>query len=264
MTTAYPIGIVGGTGQLGGAIARGLLHNQFMTPEQLWISSRSGNTATFEEGLRVRFTTCNQELVDACQVVILSVPPNLVSTLDIDAKDRLVISVMAGVSMEKIEQHTFAKRIVRAMSNPAAEIGLAYSPWCASDDLTDEDREWTRSLFGACGMTDEVGDEEQIDRFTAITGPVPGFIAYYADCMVEHAVKHGIEPTIADRAVRQLFLASGVVLSKSVISPGEHVREMVAYAGTTAAGLEVMKTSALSESIDRGLDAAYKKTQQLV
>lgn len=96
-----------------------------------------------------------------------------------------------------------------------------------------------------------------------MTGPVPWFVAYYADCMVEYAVKHGIDPTIADRAVRQLFRASGVVLSESEASPGEHVQEMVAYAGTTAAGLKAMKTSPLAASIEHGLEAAYQKTQHI-
>lgn len=263
MTMAHSIGIVGGTGQLGSAIAQGLLRSQFITPERLWISSRSGNTSAFEDGLGIRFTTRNQDLVDACRIVIVSVPPHLASAVAINAEDRLVISVMAGISIEQIQQQTHAKRIVRAMSNPAAEIGLAYSPWCASTNVTDEDREWTRRLFEACGLTDEVPDEEQIDHFTAMTGPVPGFVAYYADCMVEYAMKHGIDPAIADRAVRQLFHASGVVLAGSQTSPGEHVRNMIAYAGTTAAGLKAMKASTLAVSIEQGLEAAYQKAQHI-
>lgn len=263
MVSAQHIGIVGGTGQLGGAIARALLRTGFLAPEQLWISSRSGNNSLFEEASGVRFTTRNQELVDACQIVIVSVPPHLLAAVDIHAEDRLVISVMAGVSIKQIRQHTQANRVVRAMSNPAADTGLAYSPWCASNDLTDEDRELTRRLFETCGLTDEVHDEEQIGRFTAITGPVPGFVAYYADCMVEYAVKNGIESAIANRAIRQLFLAGGVVMSKSESSPGQHVGEMINYAGTTAAGLEAMKASPLAKSIEQGLEAAYQKTRQI-
>jgi pyrroline-5-carboxylate reductase len=259
MTITFSIGIIGGTGQLGSAIAHGLLRNNFMMPEQLWISSRSGNASAFKEGLKIQFTTCNQDLVDACRIVIVSVPPHLVSTIDINAENRLVISVMAGVPIEQIQQQTNTKRIVRAMSNPAARIGLAYSPWCTSADLMDEDREWTRKIFEACGLTDEVPDENQIDQFTAITGPVPGFIAYYADCMVKYALKHGIAPWIADRAIRQLFHASGVLLAESKTSPREHVNEMISYAGTTAAGLKVMKSSSLAVSIEQGLEAAYQK-----
>jgi pyrroline-5-carboxylate reductase len=96
-----------------------------------------------------------------------------------------------------------------------------------------------------------------------MTGPVPGFVAYYADCMVEYAVKNGIDSTIADRAIRQLFHAAGVVLAQSDASPGEHVRDMIAYAGTTAAGLEVMKASPLAATIEKGLEAAYQRAQQI-
>lgn len=263
MTTARSIGIVGGSGALGGAIARGLLRNEFIKPEHLWISNRSGNTSGFEEGLGIRFTTRNQELADACQIVLVSVPPHLASSVDINAENRLIISVMAGVSIEQMEQQTCAKRVVRAISNPAAEIGLAYSPWCASVGVTDQDRDWARRLFEACGLTDELPDEDQIDHFTAMTGPVPGFVAYFADCMVEYAVKHGVDPAIADRAMRQLFHASGVVLAESEASPGEHVRDMIAYAGTTAAGLKAMKASPLAASIEQGLEAAYQKAQHI-
>ena len=263
MATSHSIGVVGGSGALGSAIARALLRDRFVAPERLWISNRSGNTSGFEEWPGTRFTTRNQELVDACQIVLLAVPPHLAPSMAIDAKNRLVISVMAGVSIEQIAQQTRAQRVVRAMSNPAAELGLAYSPWCASAGVTDEDRDTARSLFETCGLTDEVPNEEQIDRFTALTGPVPGFVAYYAECMVAYAVKHGIDSAIAVRAVRQLFHASGVMLAESEASPDEHVREMIDYAGTTAAGLEAMKISTLADSIEQGLDAAYQEAQRI-
>lgn len=264
MTISHSIGIVGGSGALGSAIARALLRNRFVPPERLWISNRSGDADGFDEWAGLRITTCNQALVDACRLVLLSVPPHLVPTLDINAENHLIVSVMAGVSIEQIKRDVRSERIVRAMSSPAAEIGLAYSPWCASADVTDEDRDIVRNLFLACGLTDEIPDEQQIDRFTALTGPVPGFVAYYADCMVEYAVKHGIKPEIAERAIRQLFHASGVMLAKSEASPEAHVREMIAYAGTTAAGLETMKASPLAASIGQGLDAAYQKARCIV
>jgi pyrroline-5-carboxylate reductase len=113
MKTVPIIGIVGGTGQLGSAIALGLLRNKYSMSEQLWISSRSSNTSVFKEGFRIKFTAHNQDLVDSCQIVILSVPPHLVPAIDINAEDRLVISVVAGVSIKQLQQNTNTKRIVR-------------------------------------------------------------------------------------------------------------------------------------------------------
>jgi pyrroline-5-carboxylate reductase len=263
MAAAHSIGIVGGNGALGGAIARALLRSRYVVPERLWISSRSGAATGFDEWPGTRFTTHNQELVEASEVVVLSVQPHQASSVGIDAGNRLVISVMAGVTAEQIVRLTGTQRVVRAMSSPAADLGLAYSPWCASGAVTEADRTATRGLFEACGATDEVADEDQIDLFTGLTGPVPGFVAYYADCMVNYAVERGVEPAIAERAMRQLFHAAGVVLAQSPTSPAEQVRAMIDYAGTTAAGLEFMRASPLAEAIEQGLDAAYDKARTI-
>lgn len=252
------IGIIGGTGQLGRAIALGILQNKSFMSEKLWISSRSNNSSVFNKEHEIEFTSYNQDLVDSCQIVILSVPPHLLPAIDINAEGRLIISVMAGVTIERLKQVTKARRIVRAMSNPAAEIGLAYSPWCGGAELLNRDKQWTQRILATCGLTDEVPDENQIDQFTALTGPVPGFVAYFADCMVQYAVKNGIDPVVADRAICQLFQASGVLLAQSNASPTKYVSDMVSYAGTTAMGLEAMKSSPLAESIEQGLAAAYQ------
>jgi pyrroline-5-carboxylate reductase len=69
---------------------------------------------------------------------------------------------------------------------------------------------------------------------------------------------------IADRAIRQLFHASGVALAESAASPGDQVKAMIDYAGTSAAGLHVMKASPLATSISGGLRAAFEKTQTMI
>ncbi len=263
MSIVQNIGVIGGTGQLGWAIVQGVLADGLVAPKELWVSNRSGKSSVLGEWSEVNVTTCNQELVDACQVVILSVPPHLLSTIQINAKDCLVVSVMAGVSIEMIKRHTGANRIVRAMSSPAAAQRLAYSPWCVNAQVTDKEREKVALIFDACGLADQVPDEDQIDRFTVLTGPVPGFVAFYADCMVDYAVKRGISHEVAKRAILQLFLASGTLMAQSTMSPGEHVQQMIDYSGTTAAGLETMKKSPIAADIAHGLDMAYNKTQTI-
>ncbi len=226
MQLSKTVGVIGGSGQLGGAIARAWLRSGCITPENLWISNRSGKMLGFEEWTGISLTTRNQDLADACDVVFLSVPPQLVKNLEVEARDSLVISVMAGVSIDVIEQQIHARRVIRAMSNPAADLGLAYSPWCSGDGVSGDDRDLAHSLLAACGETDEVPSEDQIDRFTALTGPVPGFVAFFAECMVDYAAKHGIDETVANKAIRQLFRASGAILGSAKVPPREHVAEM--------------------------------------
>lgn len=257
------IGIIGGSGMLGSSISSALLASETFEPSNFWISNRSGKAPELGLNAEIHFTKDNQELVDACDVIILCVPPAHFADVNIRASDRLVVSVMAGVMVDEIQSKTGSLRVVRAMSSPAASLSLAYSPWVASADATARDRDIVNVIFSSCGATDEIFDEEQMDHFTAMTGPVSGFVAYFAQCMVDHAVEQGIEPDVADRAIRQLFLAGGTMLAKGNASPADHVREMIEYDGTTAAGLTAIMDSPLSKAVSDGLSAAADKAKSM-
>ena len=261
--TLTSLGIIGGTGQLGSAIAHALLKNSAISPERLWIANRSGARGPFADLPPVNITTDASKLVAACDTILLAVPPAHFPQVAIRADDKLLLSVMAGVTIDQMSRQTGARRVIRAMSSPAAELSLAYSPWCASPMVTADDRKIARTLFEACGKTDEVESEDQIDYFTALTGPVPGFVAFFADSMITDAIARGVPKQIADRAVRQLFHAAGVVLDASDRSPIEHVEAMIAYAGTTAAGMLALRNSHLDKAIGQGLDAAYRRAKTI-
>jgi pyrroline-5-carboxylate reductase len=259
----WSLGIVGGTGMLGNAIATAILDKQVVPIERLWISNRTGRLEAFADRPGVNLTTNNQEIADSCDVILLSVPPTAAARIAMNASERLVMSVMAGVSLADLERMTGANRVIRAMSSPAARDCLAYSPWCASAGVTADDRARAMAIFGACGLTDELSSETHIEYFTAMTGPVPGFVALYAEAMADYAVGKGIPPAIADRAIRQLFLGAGSLMSAGPMTPADHVKQMIDYAGTTAAGLEVMKRSTISADIAQGLDAAVARTRSI-
>jgi pyrroline-5-carboxylate reductase len=259
--TDRAIGIVGGTGMLGMSIAVALLDGHVVSPERLWISNRSGTADAFADHPGVNVTSSNQELADRCDVILLAVPPASASGIGVDASGKLVLSVMAGIALAELVRITGANRAIRAMSSPAARASLAYSPWFASADVTDDDRALVSTIFAACGLTDEVDSEAQIECFTAITGPVPGFVAFYAAAMVDYAVHRDIPPKIADRAIRQLFLGAGTMMSDGEMTPADHVKWMIDYAGTTAAGLEAMNHSSITAEIAEALDAAVSKTR---
>ena len=183
--------------------------------------------------------------------------------LRLPAEDRLILSVMAAVTIEDLQRLTGSARVIRAMSSPAAARRLAYSPWVAAPGASEDDRMVARRLLSACGTEDALEDEALLDHFTALTGPVPGFVAWFAAAMSEHAVAQGIPPRAADRAIRQLFRASGEMLAEDPPEAADHVRQMLDYAGTTAAGLQVLEDSPLSGLISEALNAAAQKARDM-
>ncbi|MGB3280881.1 MAG: pyrroline-5-carboxylate reductase dimerization domain-containing protein [Pseudorhodobacter sp.] len=257
------IGIIGGAGMLGSAMVKALLERGAVPAQRLWVSNRSGRAESLAAWPDLNLTTSAQALADNCDIVILCIPPAGFAKLEINLTGKLVISVMAGVSLGSLAAQTGAARVVRAISSPAAAHGLAYSPWVASASVTETDRALVTALLSACGLTDEVPTEAEVECFTALTGPVPGFVAFFADAMAHYATTQGVAPAIADRAIRQLFLSAGHMLATGPETPADHVAQMVDYAGTTAAGLRAMQKAGLGALIGQGLDASVEATRKI-
>lgn len=257
------IGIVGGVGWLGGAIARAALRAGTLAPERLWLSGRRPRRDGVADWPAVTVTDDNQALVDAVNTVVLSVRPGDFPQMGLDLRGKLAVSVMAGVTSAQIMRATGTERVVRTLPNAAAEFGLSFTPWHASAAVAGADRALVRALFAACGQEAEIAEEAQLDLFTALTGSGPAFPALLADAMVEAALAHGLDRPLAEAAVRQVMLGAGEAIAREPASPAETVRSFIDYAGTTAAGLVAMQDAGLREAVARGIEAATRKARAL-
>ncbi len=260
MTTELrTIGIIGGNGWLGRAIGHAILDAGLIDPSALTLSCRAGTSDTFADRPQVAWTSDNQELVRRSQVVIVSVRPEQFPAVAVDARGRLVISVMAGVSMETLSARTGSERIVRALPNAAAEIGRSYTPWFCSGAVSADDKALVQALFESCGTADEVEAEAAIDYLTALSGSGPAFPALFADALLGHALSHGLSEPVARRAVIGVVCDASQLLARPDVSFGETVRAFMEYRGTTDAGLQAMQGAGFAEAVHAGLSAAAAK-----
>lgn len=226
--TKPTVGIIGGTGWLGSAIARSMLDGGFIAASQLVLSSRAPD-AGLTDRPDVACLADNRELAARADIIILSVRPSQFPAVDIDTSGRLVISVMAGVSVATLAARTGTSRIVRAMPNATAEIGKSYTPWFAAEDASSADKVFVRQLFETCGTTDEVFREADIDYLTGLSGSGPAFPALLAKAMLEHALARGLPRDIAMRAV------TGVIAGASQLLADRSPEETVQHSSTTGA-----------------------------
>lgn len=250
------LGVIGGGGWLGKALLLPALADGAVAGEALTVSSRSAPVAGFEPWPAVRQTKDNAALAADADIVMLSVRPQDLDAIRLDLSGKLVISVMAMVPLAELAERFKARRVIRAMPNAAAEKRLSFTPWLASPETTVADCAFAERFFRASGMAQRVETEADLDYFTALTGSGPAFLAAFADAMISDAVTKGIEPDIAERAVRQLFLGGSALMADSGQTPAEIMQTFLAYAGTTAAGLEAMAAADIRTPIARGLTAA--------
>lgn len=244
------LGIIGGTGWLGRAIAQALLDSGFIGPDRLLISNRSG-VSTFEPG--VKLLADNQQLVDLSDIVVLSIRPEQFRELKIDARGKLVISLMAGVPAAAISAATGADVVVRAMPNAAVEIRQSFTPWYSAGSLGEHDRKWVQRVFECVGSADEVPDEDCIDYLSALSGTGPAFPAMLQMALTNQAVAAGIPLAIAQRAAQGVVVGGGQMLASR--DPQQMIESLMAYRGVTAAALQSMVDQNIESIVGQAVNA---------
>lgn len=244
------LGIIGGTGWLGRAIAQAVLDAGVLAPAGLMVSNRSGGS-DFAPG--VRQVVDNRELVGLCDVVMLSIRPEQFPALDIDARGKTVISLMAGVSAATISARTGARVVVRAMPNAAVGIRRSFTPWYVAGELSDPERHWIQRLFECVGTAGEVPDEPCIDYLSALSGTGPAFPALLYTALVHQAVAAGIPEAIARQAAHAVIVGGGEMLATH--EPQQMLDTLMAYRGVTAAALQSMAEQDFESMIGQALQA---------
>lgn len=252
------IGIVGGTGWLGQLVSQAVLRSKMVPPERVWICNRSGSKAGLDKWLGVKFTTEVHEIERYCDTIILAVQSTHFAEMSINAEGKLLISMMAGVSMDKLEAATQAVAIIRALPNAMIAQNMSFTPWMASTHVSAEARNAVQALFESFGEAEYIEDEKQLDYFVSLTGSSEGFVAYYAQAMIDAARKHGINAELAERAVKKLFQGAGQSLVSNPQSPSETVKQFIDLGNSTAQGLKAMKKTKLAADIAKGVEAAYR------
>jgi pyrroline-5-carboxylate reductase len=250
------VGIVGGNGWIGRSIGRAMLKSGFIDPAALVLSSRSGLATGYSEWPGIRATSDNGELAERADVIVLAVRPDQFASIRIDASGKLVVSVMAGVSVAALRAGTNAERIVRAMPNAASQIGRSYTPWYAATAVPGDDRQLVQGLCETFGSADEVPREADIDYLTGLTGSGPAFPALLASAMLSHALAQGLAPDVARRAVTGVVAGAGQLVTEQGEPPDMIVRRFMDYRGTTAAGLRAMMDRGFQDAVHAGLSAA--------
>lgn len=254
------IGVIGGGGWLGSAIADAVLAAGIAKPQNLSLSYRSARPDRLPG---VFWTADNQALADRSDVIVLSVRPADWHDLNVKVDGKLVISVMAGIRFATLCERHRTRRVVRTLPNAAAEVRKSYTPWIATPDVDEADRAVVRAILKACGTEDEVRTEAEIDYLTGLTGSGPAFPALLAEAMMADAVAHGLDRDVARRAVNTVLVGTGRLLEQRDDCPTETVQTFLGYRGTTAAAIGEMMAAGFGAAVARGLAAAFEKSVRM-
>jgi len=177
--------------------------------------------------------------------------------------DQVVLSIMAGVRIETIATALGTPKVVRAMPNLPAKIGLGMTAFTASDAVTREELFFIQDLLNSTGRTLYLSQEDKLDAVTAISGSGPGYVYYIMGAMLQAAQDLGFTQAQAEKLVTQTFYGAVQLHMKEPTPFDVWVDRVASKGGTTAAALATFEAGGLRQLIADGMKAAHQRAREL-
>ncbi len=213
-------------------------------------------------------TRLSLDRVTMADIVVIAVKPQDFSELVKQIHEvklgetSIVVSVMAGISLERLARELGTTRVVRSLPSIAARVQESMTVWIAHPSLTDAERALVRELFDAMGEEVEVRLESMLDA-AAIAGCLPGWLYQMLALFEGEAVRLGFSEEQAREVVRQSFIGAAKVIADDP-RPFAELRDSVASrGGVTEAGIQVFEQRAFPDIIRAVVEAALKRTREL-
>ncbi len=177
--------------------------------------------------------------------------------------DQLIISLMAGVTIETIQDSLNLKKIIRAMPNLPAKVGLGMTAFTAAKEVTRVELLMVRNLLDTTGEAIHVENENFINASTGISGSGPAYVFYFMQSMMEAALKMGFSQNDSKILVTQTFEGAVKLFTESDLSPNSWMNKVASKGGTTRAALDSMEDNNVKELIKEAAYAAFNRATEL-
>lgn len=257
------IAIIGG-GNLGTAIAEGLINSGFVAPNQLMVTRRNLSSLQNLKDRGVNINSDNNEAAAFADYIILSIKPfqtkDVLESISssLDAKKHVIISVVTGVWVKDIEEvigNGFP--IFRAMPNTA--IAIQESMTCISlSNTLNEQNEFVASLFNNLGKSVFI-EEKLMDAATVLGACGTAFAMRYIRANIQGGIEIGFSAKVASLIAAQTVKGAAELLLQKNTHPEQEIDKVTTPKGCTIAGLNEMEHQGFSSSLIKGIVTSYKK-----
>jgi len=257
------IAIIGG-GNLGTAIAEGLIQSGFVAPKHILITKRNIHTLHDLERKGVLVSDKNEEAVRYADLVILAVKPFQVNDIllslkgEFRAEKQVLVSVVTGISIEHIVGYLGnGVPVVRAMPNTA--IAIQQSMTCiATRNVSEEHFQYVMDIFNQLGKAVRI-DEKLMDAATVLGACGTAFAMRYIRANIQGGIEIGFDAATANLIAAQTVKGAAELLLQKGTHPEQEIDKVTTPKGCTIAGLNEMEHRGFSSSLIKGLVASYDK-----
>lgn len=257
------IAIIGG-GNLGTAIAQGLLKSGFSKASDITITKRNIATLSALREQGVHIESDNAKAISQADVVVIALKPYNVKEVlsglrtSFDVEKQILISVVTGVLLDDLEKITLpGLPIFRAMPNTAIAIQESMTCICHRNG-TAEQVTFVQEMFDQLGVTVSI-DEKLMDAATVLGACGIAYAFRFIRANIQGGIEIGFDVRTANLIAAQTVKGAAELLIREKRHPEEEIDKVTTPKGCTIVGLNEMEHQGFSSSLIKGIMASYDK-----
>lgn len=248
-----------GAGNMGMAIASGI-------KERVLISDQDASKLRAIKRKNISTARNNIDLVRQSNIIILAVKPqdikSVLEEIKPYAKEKLIISIAAGITTLFIEKALGRARVIRVMPNMPAMVGKGISAIASGRFAEDEDVKTAFRIFSGLGEVVEV-KEKMMNAVTALSGSGPAYYFLFTHLLAKAGEANGLERDLAYKLARATFIGAAEIIKSKNLPIEELIKKVASKGGTTEAALKVFKQKKLGAIIKKAAKSASRKSSNL-
>ena len=176
----------------------------------------------------------------------------------------VVVSILAGVSLESLNIELEHSNIIRLMPNTPAVVEAGIILFLANAKVENEKCEKLIKILSSVGKVFEVKDEDQLDRLTGYTGSGPAYFFELTRLLAgQLELSCSISSAEAQELMVELVWGAAKMMKQSCQSPEELRIQVSSPGGVTLEALKVLERGGLENLFRQALEANYQRAKEL-
>lgn len=259
-----------GAGNMGLSFSKSFLKYELIKPEHLHLIIRNQEKISkiTEEFPQSKISTFEEVKDIDADLIIIAVKPqdfqtvaqNIPFTLK---ENQMILSIMAGINIEKIQKSLNHALVVRAMPNSPTLLGMGITGYTAANGISFSQLINIERLLNSTGRSVYLEEEELLDGVTALSGSGPAYFYYIIDAMIKAGIEMGIEENLSKLFVKQTMLGAYHLINNSEKNLEELIKDVASKGGTTEAALKTFEENSFKEILKQGILNAEKRAREL-
>lgn len=259
------LAIIGG-GRIGLALVEGFINSGKITGSQLIVANPSLAKIARLRKYGVEITTDNKIAATKADLIFLAVKPlvicQVLAEISDSVKGKLIISLAAVVTIDKLRKQVMKAKIVRIMPNLSISCNQGVIGLFAND-LPVQEKENIKELLTYLGLVVEIELEEDLDTLTLISGCGPAIVAHFIDTLANYGISNGLSTDKSHSLALQTFKGTTSLLEKSDLSSAELIRSVATNGGITKTILSRLGKRDFQSIFFRAMDEGYGKIKRV-